>query len=650
MGRNHRHKKDVRAEKAKVKLKQSKTKFLPKGQNVTNTTFKIKPIVVNEQLKDKSSEDVLSKRKLNIKDLLSRIKHYNENVRHSACEELTEMIKVHAEEIVQQHLMSVCLAVSGLMQDREKKVRKSAVKCVETILGHVSAEHLHPFFEYFSTNLRCAMTNIDKNIQEDSLLFLDCFIKGDSSLIYKSYEKLLPDFLSLISKLRSDSQLGRTLTLNLGSKMTSVTWRIKVLSRLHAVLKIILKNQKGDVDMECEEEQNVFDASTNSTFPLYNRKIGYLLEHPCLDIFSSGNNIVSSNSDSINRHIVTLVPLLYETWLEVMPEQKVLKSSESTVLTEEMAALLSCITNTLYLLWQYIKTIENDHVNQRTVFLSQEGQKFLSHLLENFPYCHTGLRSKKSKNSSLNVLEHNTDPKCVQENLTICFLYLTLYVNCTQKNVKKDALPILEYLIKIFFQKQAIREQSLQCLLELLTECLGENYKLWQKSDIDLQLILENAIAFYNHGKMSDRSKLKLLQILAAVLDNDQLKQNVKYQNWLATLPDLLCQPCIMDNIVAELLKISKKNCHIFYAALLKKLPVILDNLDTVKLSISSESLLQNEATTKRDFAFIFYYLPEYSRKDLEVLTKFIAKSSQTNWGDYFKRVLALRESDARRL
>lgn len=67
MGRKQSHKKDVKAEKAKVKLKQSKTKFLPKGQNVTNTTFKVKSIVIPEQLREKGFEEILSKRKLNIK-------------------------------------------------------------------------------------------------------------------------------------------------------------------------------------------------------------------------------------------------------------------------------------------------------------------------------------------------------------------------------------------------------------------------------------------------------------------------------------------------------------------------------------------------------------------------------------------------------
>lgn len=67
MGKNHRHKKDIKAEKAKTKLKQTKTKFLPKGLNVTNTAFKVKPIVIPEQLKKKDDEEILSKRKLNVK-------------------------------------------------------------------------------------------------------------------------------------------------------------------------------------------------------------------------------------------------------------------------------------------------------------------------------------------------------------------------------------------------------------------------------------------------------------------------------------------------------------------------------------------------------------------------------------------------------
>lgn len=65
-----KHKKKLREDKAKVKLKQSKTKFLPKGLNVTKTDFKIKPIVLAEQLKEKDASVPLSKRKLDVKVII----------------------------------------------------------------------------------------------------------------------------------------------------------------------------------------------------------------------------------------------------------------------------------------------------------------------------------------------------------------------------------------------------------------------------------------------------------------------------------------------------------------------------------------------------------------------------------------------------
>lgn len=67
-------------------------------------------------------------------DLLNRIKHYNENVRLGACEELAEMMKIHSDELINTYLSQIITSVSSLMQDRERKVRKSAAKIISTIL------------------------------------------------------------------------------------------------------------------------------------------------------------------------------------------------------------------------------------------------------------------------------------------------------------------------------------------------------------------------------------------------------------------------------------------------------------------------------------------------------------------------------------
>lgn len=84
------------------------------------------------------------------------------------------------------------------------------------------------------------MTHIDSNIQEDSLLLLDNLLAAVPSLVANNSSKILPNFFDLISKLRSDSKPGRTLTVNLGNKIVGIKWRIKVLSRLYGILDAII--------------------------------------------------------------------------------------------------------------------------------------------------------------------------------------------------------------------------------------------------------------------------------------------------------------------------------------------------------------------------------------------------------------------------
>lgn len=66
MGKNHRHQKQLKSEKAKVKLKTKGSQLLPKGLNITDASFKVKKIVIREQLKHQDETQILSKRKLNV--------------------------------------------------------------------------------------------------------------------------------------------------------------------------------------------------------------------------------------------------------------------------------------------------------------------------------------------------------------------------------------------------------------------------------------------------------------------------------------------------------------------------------------------------------------------------------------------------------
>lgn len=88
------------------------------------------------------------------------------------------------------------------------------------------------------------MTHIDANIQEDSLLLLDNLLATVPYLVATNSSKILPNFFDLISKLRTDSKPGRTLTVNLGNKITGIKWRIKVLNRLYGILDAVILEKK----------------------------------------------------------------------------------------------------------------------------------------------------------------------------------------------------------------------------------------------------------------------------------------------------------------------------------------------------------------------------------------------------------------------
>lgn len=112
-----RYQKFLKSEKAKTKLKAKKD--LPKGTNVTKTNFKVKKIVIKEQLKKRTEKEALSIRKLNVKELITRLNHFNTNTRKDALDGLTELISTHPE-ILEKDLGLIIHGVSPMILNVEK--------------------------------------------------------------------------------------------------------------------------------------------------------------------------------------------------------------------------------------------------------------------------------------------------------------------------------------------------------------------------------------------------------------------------------------------------------------------------------------------------------------------------------------------------
>uniref|UniRef100_M3Y616 Testis expressed 10 n=1 Tax=Mustela putorius furo TaxID=9669 RepID=M3Y616_MUSPF len=126
----------------KVKLKVGKKK--PKLENATVTNFKTKTIHLPEQLKEDGALPT-NNRKLNIKDLLSQMHHYNAGVKQSALLGLKDLLSQYPF-IIDAHLSNILSEVTAVFTDKDANVRLAAVQLLQFLAPKIRAEQISPFF------------------------------------------------------------------------------------------------------------------------------------------------------------------------------------------------------------------------------------------------------------------------------------------------------------------------------------------------------------------------------------------------------------------------------------------------------------------------------------------------------------------------
>lgn len=110
--------------------------------------------------------------------------------------------------------------------------------------------------------LNSAMTHIKPAIQEDSLLMLDILLKHAPQLVASQKETILTPYLDMVSKKRNENNLSeRSLSLQMGNKITSTKWRTSVLQRLFQFLncvnnqnKIVCTTNERGIQMDINEK------------------------------------------------------------------------------------------------------------------------------------------------------------------------------------------------------------------------------------------------------------------------------------------------------------------------------------------------------------------------------------------------------------
>lgn len=519
------------------------------------------------------------------------------------------------------------------------QVRHESLKVLHLLLSNADIVRVDPFFDVMCTYLRSAMTHIDARIQEDSLLFLDTLLVCTPKKVAQDFHKIIPNFLDMISKLRVDSKPGRTLTVNLGSQITSVKWRVKVLHRLKDYLNQFIKyNNINDHKEQVVEITKAFDTTKMNYYPLFNQSCIQICPVSC---FSSRNTQEAVPIDEVEKfkvYVETLMPLLFETWLEVCPPVNSEKNME-TVVSEDAASLLKHILDVVSLIWSLIKhfNLKNPSSNIQNEFSQKYRQPYLQYFVNPFPYV-TTIRSKQRNVSNTPFENLITDPKLVEQNLEICHLFIVLNPHINVKNQHKEIQCILNYIEKIFSQNTS--ENINDVIVKILHTLFSNDVNNWTRNLSVMNTLFDKIIWAYFNKNMTSYLKQQIFSLLCKISLNDKLghfHDCDKYTTWLKNLPDILLEEEVNSQTIDIIHKFAVRNNTTFNSVVRPKLLKILENLPKIKVSDAS-----NISTYYKLFSLL-YYISLSGTDSLNLLHNQVNNVHNHDYGKYIFDILRLK-------
>jgi len=443
-------KKKKRAEKAKTKLKPKTApgKHLPKGTNITKTEFKVTKIVIPSQLSRADQSGPITKKKLGLKDVLSKLGHFSQSVRTDGLDGLKELVTgAQGGSLVLENLASIVTKVLPMTADKEPKLRTSSVALLEAVLKHVPPPTLEPLHGFLSAHLCCGLSHIDASIQFEGLTLLDSLVTVAPAFVADVYDQLLPNCLAQISSQGKKSSLST----GVSDRISSLKWRTAVLQRLHKILQAVSAHQLSSRESETICNSLSFDSSSTVSCKLYS------------GLASSGTAEWIGVKDLSNRqicqptilnHIHMIMPLLIETWVEATATSSS-KEKKGSLIPPEVLDLLQCELGVIEQLIHLANLWEKSYGQKGkivSVFESSYLKDFVAHFVSFLPY---SLSSTKGTTSQQD---------CLGENLQLGQLYLSM----TRDPSPELLASLLQLVIKAVAKKQQM--VKVVCVVRLLLD------------------------------------------------------------------------------------------------------------------------------------------------------------------------------------
>ncbi|XP_077279357.1 testis-expressed protein 10-like [Temnothorax americanus] len=618
MSKGHKRSKRLKSEKSKIKLKTKRSlTSLPKGLNITDTSFKVKKILIREQLKQRSETEVLSSRKLNIDDLLTRFRHHNSTVREDALRQLKDILLRTSPKTLHSQLNSLLRGIAALSLDKERNVRTSSFHALDFILGRISTRHVTPLREIVISYLNCAMTHIDPRVKEDSLLFLDVLVKTCDSVVARDSHKILPNFLSMICSVHNQVRPGARVTTTLTSKSTDVKWRRKVLERLANMFVSIVSYRKLCVTARSNVLPRARATRYTRYIPVYSDNVTRVCERTLdKDVSSIGDSVKETIPvEEFMKYVDLLMPLMSDIWLEVCPDEKVSSYTERTI-SSEAAAVLTSIVVIIQSIVEYIDTLAcNDYDVKRTRpwFKDTFHDAYMKTFLSRFPYGKVKPFVNESRKHQEDFSQAACMDGCLEQNLGLCQIhawFTSLFSNDEQfpKSTKTYCVSVMKYLngaIETWCDSSA-SSASLSQLIKLLRTLFLQAGPVWYTNRISLSHTLRLIIEASTRLPKKDVQSHLYLIIGDVMLESTltELHREKAFENFVTILPTLLLRSSIDDVVIRMIGQIVLRFKEYIRKELIAKRKSIIENAKKIDIVGS-----QDDKRSRLMICNLFYFV-----------------------------------------
>lgn len=639
MTSSSKKKKRKRADFQKVKLKVGRK--LPKGTNITNTSFKAKKIQIREQLRPEATEPSVKIRQ-NLNDILNNLSHHNLSSRIEATNKLKDLVATRPE-IVFTKLSDVINRVGKLLEDKIRGVRNAALSVLKLILTQTNDRQILPMFPVLTGYLSCAMTHIDADIQSDSLSLLDALLDSFPKLLISSQNQILTNFLEQISHQRNTGTCqsskanvsARTLSTNPDNKFSTQTWRLQVLLRLQKFLNAIYENLPNS--------QFTSPAKNIHHHHKWNGKRLYVmpsseLQDDCIktDFLRVPTNsskmeasaAIFQDYEHLQSFISSLMPLLFETWVESSPSQFIPNLPENC-LPLGSAECLCCLMEILSCTQKIMESITEPEGQLPLVkwFQDTYQQEFLVRFMSHFPYTpHERGNVKKKKNKS----EITMQVLCCNVNLTVCNVFTHLMPKVTR--AKENLWFVIVHFLMKTFEHNELKPAAFD--MKTAVEVLNVFLRDGRVKNVEEKL-LEAVFSTYQKlptGSYHQKHLIKLFSdLILEIHDSPVITGSKTLTQWVMSLPaDFISRTEVPWEFVAVMQRVAARNNEAFLHSLQVRSTEIIDQLPKFKIVGCEPNVAQ------RAIIELLLWFKSLERNDYKKLSVFVQDKSTPEANRYY--------------